>query len=144
MLSQYLLDLLRQWWREGKRREVMLPPGWLFPGQNGKDPVSTRQLYRVVQKAAERAEIHKRVCGVLVISAEDPHDREWHEAVHAMWTRVRVVAWGPTATDDLLRQRSRSACADCPQLIQLSRASAACSLPAPPSREICGDKRPTE
>ena len=61
MLSPHLLDLLRQWWREGKRRGVMLPHGWLFPGQNGTDPVSTRQLHRVVQEAAERAEIHKRV-----------------------------------------------------------------------------------
>jgi len=61
MLSPHLLDLLRQWWREGKRRGVMLPHGWLFPGQNGTDPISTRQLHRVVQEAAERAEIRKRV-----------------------------------------------------------------------------------
>lgn len=61
MLSPHLLDLLRQWWREGKRRGVMLPHGWLFPGRNGTDPVSARQLHRVVQEAAERAEIHKRV-----------------------------------------------------------------------------------
>src|SRR6202008_1908872 len=29
MLSPQLLELLRLWWREGKRRGVMLPPGWL-------------------------------------------------------------------------------------------------------------------
>jgi integrase/recombinase XerD len=23
--------LLRLWWKEGKRRSVMLPHGWLFP-----------------------------------------------------------------------------------------------------------------
>lgn len=63
MLSPHLLDLLRQWWREGKRRGVMLPHGWLFPGRSGTDPVSARQLHRVVQEAAERAEIHKRVAG---------------------------------------------------------------------------------
>jgi len=28
MLLPHLLDLLRQWWREGKRRGVMLPYGW--------------------------------------------------------------------------------------------------------------------
>lgn len=61
MLSPHLLDLLRQWWREGKRRGVMLPHGWLFPGRNGTNPVSTRQLHRVVQEAAERPDIHKRV-----------------------------------------------------------------------------------
>ncbi|HXC08301.1 MAG TPA: phage integrase N-terminal SAM-like domain-containing protein, partial [Steroidobacteraceae bacterium] len=34
MLSPQLLELLRLWWREGKRRGVMLPQGWLFPGRN--------------------------------------------------------------------------------------------------------------
>ena len=29
MLSPQLLELLRLWWREGKRRGVMLPHGWL-------------------------------------------------------------------------------------------------------------------
>jgi integrase len=32
MLSPQLLELLRLWWREGKRRGVMFPHGWLFPG----------------------------------------------------------------------------------------------------------------
>jgi hypothetical protein len=29
-----LLELLRLWWRESKRRGVMLPHGWLFPGRS--------------------------------------------------------------------------------------------------------------
>jgi len=61
MLSPHLLDLLRLWWREGKRRGVMLPHGWLFPGQGRTEPISTRQLHRAVQEAAERAGIRKRV-----------------------------------------------------------------------------------
>lgn len=61
MLSPQLLELLRMWWREGKRRGVMLPHGWLFPGRSKTDPISTRQLHRAVQEAAEAAEIHKRV-----------------------------------------------------------------------------------
>ncbi|MCA9067079.1 MAG: tyrosine-type recombinase/integrase, partial [Planctomycetaceae bacterium] len=61
MLSPQLLELLRMWWREGKRRGVMLPHGWLFPGRSRTDPISTRQLHRAVQEAAEAAEIHKRV-----------------------------------------------------------------------------------
>ena len=32
MLSPRLLELLRDWWRDGRRRGVMLPQGWLFPG----------------------------------------------------------------------------------------------------------------
>jgi len=61
MLSPQLLELLRLWWREGKKRTVMLPHGWLFPGRAYTDPMSTRQLHRVVQEAAEAAGIRKRV-----------------------------------------------------------------------------------
>ena len=61
MLSPQLLELLRLWWREGKRRNVILPHGWLFPGQSRTDPISTRQLHRAVHEAAERAGIRKRV-----------------------------------------------------------------------------------
>ena len=61
MLSPQLLRLLRLWWREGKRRGVMLPGGWLFPGQNSLEPISTRQLNRAVHEAAEAAGIKKRV-----------------------------------------------------------------------------------
>jgi site-specific recombinase XerD len=61
MLSPQLLDLLRQWWREGKRRGMMLPNGWLFPGRNCTDPISARQLNRAVHEAAAFAGIHKRV-----------------------------------------------------------------------------------
>ena len=61
MLSPQLLSLLRLWWREGKRRGVMLPQGWLFPGRNSLEPISTRQLDRAVHEAAEAAGIKKRV-----------------------------------------------------------------------------------
>ena len=61
MLSPQLLALLQLWWREGKRRSVMLPHGWLFPGRSYTDPVSTRQLHRAVQETAEAAGIRKRV-----------------------------------------------------------------------------------
>jgi integrase/recombinase XerD len=46
MLSPQLLELLRLWWREGKRRSVLLPHGW---------------LHRAVCEAAEAAGIRKRV-----------------------------------------------------------------------------------
>lgn len=61
MLSPQLLALLRLWWREGKRRNVMLPHGWLFPGRSCTEPVSTRQINRAVHEAAEVAGIRKRV-----------------------------------------------------------------------------------
>jgi len=61
MLSPQLLELLRAWWREGRRRGVMLPHGWLFPGGNPVAPLTTRQLNRAVHAAAAAAEITKRV-----------------------------------------------------------------------------------
>jgi len=61
MLSPQLLELLRMWWREGRKHGVLIPHGWLFPGQNVTDPISTRQLHRAVQEAAEVAGIRKRV-----------------------------------------------------------------------------------
>ena len=52
MLSPQLLELLRAWWREGRRLGVLLPRGWLFPGRNPLEPLSTRQLNRAVHAAA--------------------------------------------------------------------------------------------
>jgi integrase len=57
VLSPQLLELLRPWWREGRRRGIMLPHGWLFPGRSRTDPISSRQLHRAVQEAAEVAGI---------------------------------------------------------------------------------------
>jgi integrase/recombinase XerD len=61
MLSPQLLALLRLWWKEGRRRGVMLPHGWLFPGRGAADPISTRQINRAIHEAAEAAGIRKRV-----------------------------------------------------------------------------------
>jgi integrase/recombinase XerD len=61
MLSPQLLELLREWWREGRRLGALLPRGWLFPGRNLVEPLSTRQFRRAVHAAAEAAGIKKRV-----------------------------------------------------------------------------------
>src|SRR5262249_34808304 len=61
MLSPQLLELLRAWWREGRRRSLLLPGGWLFPGRNPVEPLSARQLSRVVRAAAQAAGITKPV-----------------------------------------------------------------------------------
>jgi site-specific recombinase XerD len=61
MLSPTLLEVLRAWWREGHARGRMRPGGWLFPGQNPVDPMSTRQLNRACHAAADEAGITKRV-----------------------------------------------------------------------------------
>ena len=61
MLSPPLLELLRAWWRQGRRRNLLLPGGWLFPGRNPVEPLSARQLCRVVCAAAQAAGINQRV-----------------------------------------------------------------------------------
>jgi integrase/recombinase XerD len=61
MLSEPLLDLLRAWWLAAHDRGVMLPGGWLFPGQNPVNPLTTRQLSRAFHGAKEAAGIDKRV-----------------------------------------------------------------------------------
>jgi site-specific recombinase XerD len=61
MLSEPLLDLLRAWWLEARSRGVMLPGGWLFPGQNPVNPLTTRQLNRAFHEAREAAGVNKRV-----------------------------------------------------------------------------------
>lgn len=61
MLAPSLLKLLRSWWLQAHRSGKMLPGGWLFPGMDPIDPLSTRQLNRFVKIAADAAEIDKRV-----------------------------------------------------------------------------------
>jgi site-specific recombinase XerD len=55
MLSPNLLDLLRAWWRTAR------PQGWLFPGRDPGQPITTRQLDRACKAAAETAALDKRV-----------------------------------------------------------------------------------
>src|SRR5262249_24141645 len=55
MLSPSLLDLLRTWWRAAR------PQGWLFPGRDPAQPITTRQLNRACHAAAEAAGIEKKV-----------------------------------------------------------------------------------
>jgi len=55
MLSPQRLQWLRQWWKAAH------PRGWLIPGQDPVNPMSTRQLVRAVHAAAKAAGIAKRV-----------------------------------------------------------------------------------
>jgi integrase/recombinase XerD len=55
MLSPHLLALLRAWWKAAR------PQGWLFPGRDRVQPMTTRQLNRACHAAAQMAEIDKRV-----------------------------------------------------------------------------------
>jgi site-specific recombinase XerD len=61
MLSPVLLERLRVWWRVARAQGKMLDGGWLFPGMNPVDSLSTRQLNRAIHAAADAAHINKRV-----------------------------------------------------------------------------------
>jgi len=78
MLSPNLLDLLRAWWR------VARPRGWLFPGRNPVQPMTTRQLNRACHAAAEAAGIEKNV---------SPHTLRHSFATHLLEqnTDIRVI-----------------------------------------------------
>jgi site-specific recombinase XerD len=55
MLSPDLLELLRVWWRAAR------PQGWLFPGRDPGQPITTRQLDRACKAAAVTAALDKPV-----------------------------------------------------------------------------------
>jgi integrase/recombinase XerD len=57
LLPPLLLERLRTWWRQGK----VLPGGYLFPGLDPLDAMSTRQLNRAIHDAALAARIDKRI-----------------------------------------------------------------------------------
>jgi integrase/recombinase XerD len=55
MLSPHLLELLRAWYKAGR------PQGWLFPGRDRVQPITTRQLNRACHAAVQMADLKKRV-----------------------------------------------------------------------------------
>ena len=61
LLPPILLQRLRVWWRVGHAQGKILRNGWLFPGLDPMDPLSTRQLNRAIHAAADAAKIDKRV-----------------------------------------------------------------------------------
>ncbi len=75
MLSPHLLELLRAWWQAAR------PQGWLFPGRDPVQPMTTRQLNRACHAAAQMAEIDKRV------SLAHPAAQLRHPSV---WSRTSI------------------------------------------------------
>ena len=81
MLSPLLLERLRIWWRDAHAKGKMLDGGWLFPGQNPINPMSTRQFNRICHLAAEAAGIDKRV---------SPHTLRHSYATHLLEQKVDI------------------------------------------------------
>jgi integrase/recombinase XerD len=75
MLSPHLLELLRAWCKAGR------PQGWLFPGQNPVNPLTTRQFNRACHTAAHMAGIDKRV---------SPHTLRHSFATHLLEQNIDI------------------------------------------------------
>ncbi len=75
MLSPRLLDLLRDWWLVCRSR------GWLFPGRDPVQPITTRQLTRACHAAAQAGGIDKPV---------SPHTLRHSFATHLLEQNVDV------------------------------------------------------
>ena len=92
MLSPRLLDLLRDWWLACRSR------GWLFPGRDPLQPITTRQLTRACHTAAQAAGIEKHV---------SPHTLRHSFATHLLEQNVDVrviqVLLGHTKLDTTAR-----------------------------------------
>ena len=92
MLSPRLLDLLRDWWLACRSR------GWLFPGRDPLQPITTRQLTRACHTAAQVAGIEKHV---------SPHTLRHSFATHLLEQNVDVrviqVLLGHTKLDTTAR-----------------------------------------
>jgi site-specific recombinase XerD len=84
MLSPALLELLRAWWRHARLQRQMLPGGWLFPGQNPVNPLSTRQLSRAFHLACKAAGIDKAVSLHSLRHAFATHLLEHHEDIRVI------------------------------------------------------------
>ena len=84
MFSPALLALLRAWWRHAHAQRQILPGGWLFPGLNPVNPMSTRQLNRAFHWARKAAGIDKPVTLHSLRHAFATHLLEQHEDIRVI------------------------------------------------------------
>ena len=78
LLSEVLLEQLRDWWRYAKANNRIIKGGWLFPGQNPVNHMSERQLARACTAAAKDANIEKHVTMHLLRHSFATHLLEQH------------------------------------------------------------------
>ena len=84
MLSPALLELLHTWQQHARVQRQLLPGGWLFPGQNPVNPLTTRQLSRAFHLARKAAGIDKAVSLHSLRHAFATHLLEHHEDIRVI------------------------------------------------------------
>jgi hypothetical protein len=99
-----LLERLRVWWHVARAQGKMLDGGWVFPGLDPVDPLSTRQMNRAIHAAAEAAHIDKRVSmhtlrhsfahvhGIVPGGGLSPDGEQWIACRPGFFLPVRVLS----------------------------------------------------
>ncbi|MFT5562350.1 MAG: integrase/recombinase XerD, partial [Litorivivens sp.] len=72
------------WYRAGQEERKMLPGGWMFPGQNPINPLSTRQLRRAFIRARDAAGVTKKVSLHALRHTFATHLVEQHEDIRVI------------------------------------------------------------
>src|SRR5918995_1874654 len=103
MLSAHLLELLRAYWKAAR------PQGWLFPGRDPVQPLTTRQLNRACHAAAQAAGIDKRVSMHILRHSFATHLLEQKVDIRVIQTllghkRLNTTALYAQVATDLLRE----------------------------------------
>ena len=100
MLADDLLALLRDWWRLGYGKGVMLAHGsggggWLFPGQNPVNHLTARQLSRIFHGAKDAAGIDKKVSLHTLRHSFATHLLEQQVAIRIIQVPYEIEHHGP-------------------------------------------------
>ena len=98
LLPPILLKRLRTWWRYARAQGKVLPGGYLFPGLDPMDSLSTRQLNRAVHEAAQAAHIDKRVSMHTLRHSFATHLLEQGENIRTIQVLLDIKNWTMSRT----------------------------------------------
>lgn len=97
MLSPALLEHLRQWWLFANKHGQMHREGWLFPGLNPINHMTSRQLARICTTTAKDAGINKKVSMHTLRHSFATHLLEAHVDIRVIQVLLGHAKLGTTA-----------------------------------------------